>query len=1374
VSYEDNNFDAINGGWYDGDGFGSGRVAPGTGTSCWYSPDPFANSGACGPGQNGQNFAYGWNSGNSSGSSSADVNVNIVGGQFNGFGGGAIKIYGCQNCKVTGTSINHPNAAVFTPIAYGPFVIGGVTHYPTNNEISNNTAFWSPTTGAVVSEDATYAPFSGSVVNIVRNNICIGSSGNACYELAKDNNSSTTSGPIVTHSVTSQAHGIVDTFQQTEGTGSSSWAFSEYANIGGTGTLFRSCNFSFCLFPEELQTIGFNYIATENGANNAIAGSLPSVPLTQGMTVTMILQHSLQAGANTFAYNGTSPLAIVQHVNPANNLTVGYSIGASITLLYDGTRWQDLTSMNTAGGGGGGTVTAVTATAPLMSSGGTTPNIFGTYNGTGSKIQLFTGSTTTNDCVKFDSNGNVVDAGVPCGAPSTTPFSSLSSSTNTTAAMVVGSGSSLTASGGTISATNTTAVNSGTIPTSATVLGSNSSNQIVTATVQGNGSKVQLSTGTTTTGHCTQFDANGNTVDSGSACGSGSSNPPFNTLTSGTNTTAAMVVGSGANLSATGSGTISATNTTAVNSGAIAANVTVLATNSSSQLVAATYQGNGAKAQLSTGTTVVNDCVKFDANGNTVDAGSPCGSVGAAPFNIITSGTNTTAAMVVGSGSSMTASGTGSIVATNTTGVNGAAVPATATALASNASHQIVAASLHGNGANVQLETGTTTSGHCAQFDANGNVVDAGGVCGGTGSVAFSAITSGTNTTGAMLVGTGASLAATGSGTITATNTTGVNGAVVPTSAKVVASNGSSQLIAATLQGNGTKVQLSTGTTTTNDCAKFDANGNVIDAGVTCGTGSTFGFINVLSLGAVGDGVTDNGPILQSYAATVGTGTATLYFPTGNYYFSANGPVGSEESVRWNGSISMFGDGPGRTIITTNSSSSATAVFGWVFRNTGIQPYTYEQDSPPGGTSGLVNLATATMGSALLTMTTSGDATSYTAGMWVYVRGASCCSSGQYHGELNQIAVNGSGGVIQLLWPLSSDYTSDTGLRVNQVLSSEIIKNVFIQGMTFNVYKQAMVGAQILGLKMTNLEFNYTGTTQNGIFQWNQCRKVEFSRSIINTYQSSGNALDPARNPTDWDIFDNTINGSMGPGEMGANVRIHHNTHNCTNIGTTTAFECISIGNTTNTLVDNNTVYYWDTSTGTSNAAIYDSTGGNSPGVVISNNKISSNIRAIQAATPGTLIVGNHIDTQSTGIDIQTNNVSAFNNTVHATGTGTYGCVLIEGTNHGGDIVDGLNCYGQSGLLGYAAVLIGDEGAQTDQAIITNVHGNYLQSGVNIFNTAHDAPLVDMVYWSNVTTPYPGGGVETIYRCGTSGVLYSATGAPAGCGTSVDTGHVGK
>lgn len=42
----------------------------------------------------------------------------------------------------------------------------------------------------------------------------------------------------------------------------------------------------------------------------------------------------------------------------------------------------------------------------------------GAKQGGGTKIQMGGGATTTNDCVKYDSSGTVVDAGAPCGAGS--------------------------------------------------------------------------------------------------------------------------------------------------------------------------------------------------------------------------------------------------------------------------------------------------------------------------------------------------------------------------------------------------------------------------------------------------------------------------------------------------------------------------------------------------------------------------------------------------------------------------------------------------------------------------------------------------------------------------------------------------------------------------------------------------------------------------------------------------------------------------------------------------------------------------------------------------------------------------------------------
>jgi hypothetical protein len=85
-----------------------------------------------------------------------------------------------------------------------------------------------------------------------------------------------------------------------------------------------------------------NFIGAETGANNAIAGFLP-VPVTDGLRVIIRLAHSLQAGANTFAYSGGAALPIRSSRNPAANIAAGYAVNGFVTLLYDGSapQWLD-------------------------------------------------------------------------------------------------------------------------------------------------------------------------------------------------------------------------------------------------------------------------------------------------------------------------------------------------------------------------------------------------------------------------------------------------------------------------------------------------------------------------------------------------------------------------------------------------------------------------------------------------------------------------------------------------------------------------------------------------------------------------------------------------------------------------------------------------------------------------------------------------------------------------------------------------------------------------------------------------------------------------------------------------------------------------
>lgn len=113
----------------------------------------------------------------------------------------------------------------------------------------------------------------------------------------------------------------------------------------------------------------------------------------------------------------------------------------------------------------------------------------------------------------------------------------------------------------------------------------------------------------------------------------------------------------------------------------------------------------------------------------------------------------------------------------------------------------------------VTVTTDPTAVGQCLQTFGSTSV----GAWLACGSGGGSLITSGAGDFGAATSQTG--------GILTGTVTSGAHlgAATVPTSSL------------ATVQGNGTKVQLSTGATTTNDCVKYDANGNTVDNGTGCG-----------------------------------------------------------------------------------------------------------------------------------------------------------------------------------------------------------------------------------------------------------------------------------------------------------------------------------------------------------------------------------------------------------------------------------------------------------------------------------------------------------------------------------------------------------
>lgn len=219
---------------------------------------------------------------------------------------------------------------------------------------------------------------------------------------------------------------------------------------------------------------------------------------------------------------------------------------------------------------------------------------------------------------------------------------------------------------------------------------------------QGTGTKLQFSIGTATTGHCVQFDATGNTVDSGAACAAGG----------------VSSVGASAPLSSTG-GT---TPVISIPSG----NLSTVA--GSTKLVS--WDGIA---------PVNGNCASW-LNGNLQDFGGPCTGGGTIAFSAISTGLNTTAAMTVGAGASLGPVSTGTVTAN--------LVPTSAgftTTTNGNVSYDSTANNLKTaqNGADAIIATtptATPVNNDCVKWVKSGSQVslgDAGAACGSGGGSAF-------------------------------------------------------------------------------------------------------------------------------------------------------------------------------------------------------------------------------------------------------------------------------------------------------------------------------------------------------------------------------------------------------------------------------------------------------------------------------------------------------------------------------------------------------------------------------------------------------------------------------------------------------------
>ncbi len=168
-----------------------------------------------------------------------------------------------------------------------------------------------------------------------------------------------------------------------------------------------------------------------------------------------------------------------------------------------------------------------------------------------------------------------------------------------------------------------------------------------------------------------------------------------------------------------------------------------------------------------------------------------------------------------------------------------------------------------------------------------------------TASTAFSAITGSTNTTAAMLVGSGASLGPTGSGTVSANE---VNGAGIPASANCVSTNSIGQFTTGCPEPVEAPITAATYTLATTDCGQQLPLENASGVTVTIPGGASFVHCQVDFTVPVGYGTSTltgsvSPPTNGALTATAGgTLAATTYYVESTWVTAAGETTGAPET----------------------------------------------------------------------------------------------------------------------------------------------------------------------------------------------------------------------------------------------------------------------------------------------------------------------------------------------------------------------------------------------------------------------------------------------------------------------------------------------
>ena len=311
---------------------------------------------------------------------------------------------------------------------------------------------------------------------------------------------------------------------------------------------------------------------------------------------------------------------------------------------------------------------------------------------------LATKSTSGTSILKGDNLGGITNAVSGTDyAPKTPPGTSILKANN-------GGGFNVAVAGVDFPAFPTGAAN--------TPLLNNGASGFANGTTSGNTTKIVTTAGTLNSGDCAAWDASGNVIDAGAACASnglpplGSPGTPLFQNAAG-NAAAWTACAGDVTCSAItpGSYTVTKIQGNTVKSGT---------PNDAQILVWNNTNHDWESVSLSGGVTIANTGLA-SLNANNITSGVvPTGSGGAGSVNGI-----------------LKANGSGNVSAASTATDYAPAVTGGAnTPLFNNGSNGFTNGTVSGNTTKVATSNGSTTSGDCANWDLNGNIVDSGGPCG--------------------------------------------------------------------------------------------------------------------------------------------------------------------------------------------------------------------------------------------------------------------------------------------------------------------------------------------------------------------------------------------------------------------------------------------------------------------------------------------------------------------------------------------------------------------------------------------------------------------------------------------------------------------